>query len=166
MPSTKKRKAEEKRSRQSDVMSHLENMDKMLGNFSRNDLDCQSGERKTEGGLESNGLQTANPTIEDFRFLNNTNSRENSKITIETTRMIKNEITTQGTRKLDEIREVLNTQILRVIHSAIAEKGLSSIPNVLGVQKLELNTTRDHQSGRLDRSPEDHSIHMDHRSVD
>ena len=164
MPSTKKQKAKKKRSRQSDVMPDLENMDEMLGNYSRNDLDCQSGEREIEGGLESNGLQTANPTSEDFRFLINSNSRENSKITIETARMIHNEITTQVTRKLDDCREDLNALILEVINSAIAEKGLSSIQNELGVQKSGLNTTRDHQSSRLDRSPEDHSSHMDRRS--
>ena len=78
--------------------------------------------------------------------------------------MINNEITTQVTRKVDETREDLNALILDVINSAIAEKGHSSIQNVLGVQKSGLNTTRDHQSSRLDRSPEDHSSHLDHRS--
>ena len=33
MPSTKKQKAREKRSRQSDVMSDIENLDVMLGNY-------------------------------------------------------------------------------------------------------------------------------------
>ena len=65
MPSTRKQKAKEKRSRQSDVMSDLENVDIMLGNYSRKELDSQLGERETELDLESNGLQTANPTSED-----------------------------------------------------------------------------------------------------
>ena len=86
----------------------------MLGNYSRNELDSQLGERETELDLESNGLQTANPNSEDFRSLINTNSRENSEITIETARLINNEITSQVTRKLDEIRSDLNTQILEV----------------------------------------------------
>ena len=115
-------------------MSDLENVDIMLRNYSRNELDSQLGERETELELESNGLQTPNPTSEDFRSLINTNSRENSEITIETARLIKNEITSQVTRKLDEIRSDLNTQIWEVINSAIAEKVLLSIQNVLGVQ--------------------------------
>ena len=78
--------------------------------------------------------------------------------------MINNEITSQVTRKLDEIRGNLNTQVLEVTSSAIAENVLPSIRNVLGVQSTGSNTTRDHQSGRLDRSPEDHCSHMDHRS--
>ena len=100
MPSTRKPKAKEKRSRQSDAMSDLDNMEIMLRNYSRNDLDCQSGEREAEGDLESNGLQTANATSEDFRCLVNTISRENSEITrLQTARMINNEITTQVTLK-------------------------------------------------------------------
>ena len=55
MPSTRKQKATKKRSRQLDVMSDLENTGIILGNYSRNELDCQSGERETGGDLESNG---------------------------------------------------------------------------------------------------------------
>ena len=123
MPSTRKQKAKEKRCRQSDVMSDLENMDIMLGNHSRNDLDSQ---KETDGDLESNGLQTVNPTSEDFRSLINTNSRKNSEITMETARMINNEITTEVTRKLDEIREDLNSQILEFINRDFASNGLQA----------------------------------------
>ena len=163
MPSTRKQKAREKRSRQSDVMSDLENVD-MLGSYSRNELDCQLGEREAELDLESNGPQTANPISEDFRSLINTNSRENSGITIETARLINNEITSQMTRKLDEIRSDLNSQILEGINSAITEKVLPSIQNVLGVQNPESDAIRDSQSGRLNRSPEDRFGHMDRQS--
>ena len=48
MPSTRKQKAKEKRSRQSDEMSDLENVDIMLGKHSRNEVDSQLGERETE----------------------------------------------------------------------------------------------------------------------
>ena len=78
--------------------------------------------------------------------------------------MINNEITTQVTRKLHEIRKDLNTQILEVISSAIAEKVLPSIQNVLGVQNSGLNANRDHQCSGLDRCPEDHFGHMDNLS--
>ena len=37
MPSTRKQKAKEKRSRQSDVMSDIENLDVMLGNYVNSD---------------------------------------------------------------------------------------------------------------------------------
>ena len=57
MPSTRKQKAREKRPRQSDVMSDIENLDVMLGNYQRennefrsenneNTLDQRSNERE------------------------------------------------------------------------------------------------------------------------
>ena len=92
MPSTRKQKVTEKRSRQSYVMSDLENMDVMLGNYSRNDLDSK---REAEGDSESNGLQTVNAASDDYRSLINTNKRTKSGITIETARMINNAVTTQ-----------------------------------------------------------------------
>ena len=164
MPSTRKQIAKEKRSRQSDVMSDLENLDIMLGNYSRNELDSQLGEREIELDLESNDLQAATPISEDFRSLINTNSRKNSEFTIETARLINNEITSQVTRKLDETGSDLNAQILEVVNSAITEKVLLSIQNVLGVQNSESDAIRDPQSCRLNRSPEDHFGHMDHQS--
>ena len=164
MPSTRKQKAKEKRLRQSDVMSDLENVDMMLGNYSRNELYSQLGERETELDLGSDGPQAANPISEDFRSLINKNSRENSEITIETARLINNEITSQVTRKLDEIRSDLNSQILEVINSANTEKVFPSIQNVLGVQNPESDAIRDSQSGGLNRSPEDRFGHMDHQS--
>ena len=68
------------------------------------------------------------------------------------------------TRKPDEIRSDLNAQILEVINSAITEKVLPSIQNVLGVQNSETNANRDQQSGRLNRSAEDHFSHVEHQS--
>ena len=75
-----------------------------------------------------------------------------------------NEITSQVTRKLDEMRSDLKTQILEVINSAITKKVLPRIQNVLGVQNSESDAIRDPQSGRLNMSPEDHFGHMDHQS--
>ena len=100
-------------------MSDLENVDITLGDNHRDELDSQLEEGETERDLESNGLQTANPISENFRSLINTNSREISEVTIETTRLIDNEITSQVTRKLDEIRSDLNMQILEVINSVL-----------------------------------------------
>ena len=146
MPSTRKQKAKEKRFNRSDVMSDLENknMGIMLGNYSENEVDCQSGERGNEGDFGSNGLQPSNPIGEDFRSLIKTNSRGNSEITIETARMINKYITTQVTRKLDEIRDDFKNQIVEVINTintAITEKVLPSIQNVFEVQNLGLNAT-------------------------
>ena len=60
MPSTRKQKAREKRSRQSDVMSDIENLDVMLGNYQDDeqfregdiDLGSEGRQRNTVAGRE------------------------------------------------------------------------------------------------------------------
>ena len=76
--------------------------------------------------------QNSNVIGEDFRSLLNTNSRENSEITVETTRMISEEIFNQMSRKLNEIRKGLNSQIHEAINSVMTETVLPSIQNTLG----------------------------------
>ena len=53
----RKQMAKEKRSRQSDVMSDLENNDIMLGSFCRKEINSQLAEKESEGHFESNTLQ-------------------------------------------------------------------------------------------------------------
>ena len=59
---------------------------------------------------------------EDFSSLLNTISGENSEMTIETTRMISEEISNQMTRKINEIWSSLISQIHVAITTVIAEK--------------------------------------------
>ena len=93
MPSTRKQKAKERRSRQLDIMSDVENVDVMLGNYSTiNHQDDDRSETEINLDSESSRPQRAsNVTGEDFMSLL-TNSRENSDITIETNRLINEEI--------------------------------------------------------------------------
>ena len=94
MLSARKQKANEKRPRQSDVMSELGNMDVMLGSYSRGELDDHQNEDEMEVDTESNRLQRYTiPIIEDFISLLNSNSRENSDITAVTIRIINEQIT-------------------------------------------------------------------------
>ena len=82
--------------------------------------------------------QNSNIIGEDFRLLLNTNSRENSEITIETTRMISEQISNQMSRKLNEIKTSLNFQIQDTFSNAITEKIVPSIQNTLGYRGEEI----------------------------
>ena len=76
-----------------DMMSGVENVDIMLGIFSRDDERNNENEKEVNSDLWSSRPQrSSNLVREDFRSLLNTNSRENSEITIETTTMIIKEI--------------------------------------------------------------------------
>ena len=112
MPSTRKQRAKERRSRQLDMLSDVENVDIMLGSYSRNDEENNISENEVNlDSGSSRPQQSSNVLGEDFRSLPNTNSRENSEIMIESTRLITEEISNQMSRKLIEIKTSLNSQI-------------------------------------------------------
>ena len=92
MPFTRKQKAKERRSKQLDIMSDVENVDVMLGSYSRNNEENDLSENDINLDSESSRPQrNSNVSGEDFRSLL-TNSRENSEATIETTRLFNGEI--------------------------------------------------------------------------
>ena len=134
MPSTRKQKAKERRSRQLDIMSDVENVDVMLGSYSGKIEGNDHSENELNLDLESGRLRrNSNVTGEDFRSLL-TNSRENSEITIETTRLINDEISSQLSRKLNEIKTSLISQIQNAVSAAITNTVLPSIQNTLNMQ--------------------------------
>ena len=164
MPSTRKQKAKERRFRQLDMMSDVENVDIMLGSYSRDDEENDISENGVN--LDFNRPQQSSNIIgEDFRSLLNTNSRENSEITIETTRMINEEISNQMSRKLNEIKISLNIQMQDAISNAITEKILPSIQNMLEMQGRVNHTMVDRRStGQHDSSKASNFTTGDRRS--
>ena len=54
MPSTRRQKAKEKRSKPSDMMSHLENMDVMLVNYPEENYEVPGGNDENEIDSRSN----------------------------------------------------------------------------------------------------------------
>ena len=105
------------------MVSDVENVDIMLGSYSREGEDNIASEN--EANLDSGSSrpqQSSNTLGEDFRSLLNANSRENSEVTIETTRLINEEISNQMSRKLNEIKDSLNIQIQDAISIAITEQ--------------------------------------------
>ena len=93
MPSTRKQRAKERRSRQAVLMSDVENLDVKIGSYSRNEAESISEDRIIEGDLGSDRRRKdVNEKIEDFRSLLNSNSRENSEISLETVRLVNSEI--------------------------------------------------------------------------
>ena len=154
MPSTRKQKAKERRSRQLDMLSDVENVDIMIGSYSREDEENNVSENEVNlDSGSSRPQQSSNVIGEDFRSLLNTNSRENSEMTIETSRLISEEISNQMSRKLNEIKTALNSQIKDAITAAITSKMLRSIQNTLEMQGRPNFTMVDRESKGLHPSP-------------
>ena len=154
MPSTRKQKAKERRSRQFDMLSDVENVDIMLRSYSRDDEENLAS--KNEVNLDSGSSrpqQNSNVIGEVFRSLLNTNSRENSETTIETTRMISEDISNQMSRKLNEIINSLKSQIQEAINNVMTERVLPSIQNTLGTHGNVNYTTMGQASVGPHRSP-------------
>ena len=154
MPSTRKQKAREKRSRQSDVMSHLENIIVMLGKYPEYQSDVDLNEN-VEVDSRSNGTRTDMVgNCEDFRTLLTSEERNRCETTMETNRLIAEEISYQMNRKMDELKRNLDTQITESINSAIHDFILPSIQNSLSGQNSGLGTNVDSRSSRLSRNTE------------
>ena len=96
MPSTRKQRAKERRSRQVDLMSYAENLDIMLVSYSRNELESNSIDRNDDIYHGSDRTrQDVAQNSEDFRSLLNTNSGENSESTGGTMRLVNSEVSKQ-----------------------------------------------------------------------
>ena len=149
MLSTRKQKAREKRSRQSDVMSDIENLDVMLGNYQRENNELRSENNENTLDQRSNEREGHDRNVEDYQTFLNNNPSENSCLTIETSRAISSEISSQMSRKLQEMQNSLNSQILDVINTAIDTRVLPSIKNAVKGQNSAKNTNLDLRSDGL-----------------
>ena len=127
-------------------MSGVENLDVMLGSYSRNQLEVNSDDRNDEVDLGSDRTrQDVVQNSEDFRSLSNSNSRENSESTIETVRLVNSEVS----RKMEELKRDLNSQIAETINSLINERNLPNIQNTMTNQNSVFREEMDQRSGRL-----------------
>ena len=100
-------------------MSDIENLDVMLGNYTNSEIREQEAVDQIEIDPESRRRQQDLDQNEgNYRSLLNTNLSENSEITVETSRMINSEISSQMSRKMEEMKSDLNSHILDVINSA------------------------------------------------
>ena len=125
MPLTRKQRAKEIRSRQADRMSGVENLDVILGSYSRSEL-----EKKVDFG-SNRSRQNVVQNSEDFRSLLNSDCSGNIETTLETIMLVNSDVS----RRIDELKRDLNSKIKESINSAIIVKILPSNQNTLGSQE-------------------------------
>ena len=166
MLSSRKQKANEVRWRQSDLMSDFENLNMMLGSYQRDDCEIQIGNDESEIDPRSIGREeSSNQNENDYRSYLNANPSENSCLTVETSRAISSEISTQMSRKFEEMQSSLNSLILDVINTAIETRVLPSIKNAVSRQNSAKNANLDLRSGGLHHSDAaQENSHLDLRS--
>ena len=79
-------------------------------------------------------------------------------MTIDTARVINNEIFSQVSKKKDKMKAELKSQLLIAINSTITEQILPSIQNTPGMQSGGYNTVVDQRSSGIQKSPELRSV--------
>ena len=109
------------------MMSDIENLDVMLGSYQRDNRESQNGNNVHERSDRREGF---NQNENDYRSYMNTNLSEKN-LTVETSRAINSEISSQMSEKFEEIQTNLNSQILDVNNAAIETKVLPSIKNAV-----------------------------------
>ena len=90
--------------------------------------------------------ERSNQNERDYWSYLNTNLSENSCLTVETSKAISSEISSQMSRKFEEMLSCLNSQILDVMNTAIETKVLPSIKNAVERQNSARNTNLDLRS--------------------
>ena len=155
MPSTRKQRANEKCSRHSDLMSEIGYLDVMLENLTEKSPENGHKNERSEIDTASAGLQeNTNTLADDFKSLLNGSSRRNSVSAVETVRIINEELITQISRKLDEIKRGRDSRILISINTAITEKVIPGMQESIDTLENRLTAKLDLQSGGLDRNTE------------
>ena len=99
---------------------------------------------ETDSGLQRNTVTQS----EDFSALLNSNSRGNSKITVETVRAINEELMS---RQREDIRMEPNAQILATINSAITVKKIPDLHGSIGALENGITKMLDHKSSGLQK---------------
>ena len=126
----------------------------MLGTYPENCSD-RALKENNEMDSRSNGTRTDMArNCEDFRSLLNTENRIENEVTVDTSGFNSTETSQQVSRKLDEHKRDLNTQITESISSAIQETILPSSQNSLSGLNSGLGTNVDSRSSRLNRNTE------------
>ena len=124
----------------------------MLVSYSRYELESNSihGNDEIDHGSDRTRQDVAQNS-EDFRSLQNSNSREKSESTGETMRLVNSEVSKQ----MDELRKDLNSQIIDTINSVIGEKVFPDIRNIMTSQNPLFWDEVDHRYGRLNKTTEE-----------
>ena len=124
----------------------------MLGNYQRDNSETQN--ENDEGETASGSIrreEKSNQNENDYRSYLNTNLSENSCLAVKTSKAITSEISSQMSRKLEEMQSCLNFQILDVINTVIETRVFPCIKNVVESQNPARNVNLDLRSDRPHR---------------
>ena len=150
MPSTRRQKAKARKSREMDMMSDIDNLDVMLGNGSENPI-----ERELADAIEQSSVQRDYEGNEyqrnNYSFVQENEPMRHNEVrhSFET---FTNEFNLRLSQEMDSMMSVVHNQINRAISTAISERVIPEIQNI--VSSMSSSGNRDTEASLSPSSQE------------
>ena len=155
MPSTRRQKAKARKSREMDILSDMDNLDVMIGN--ENPL-----ERELAGVIDQSSvhgdMEIGSHSRNDFRDFIHENEPHGQNDIRQSFETFSNEFNLRLSQEMDSMMAMVHGQINRAISTAIAEKVIPEIQNIVssmsssGNRDTEASTSPSSQENRNDLS--------------
>ena len=140
MPSTRKQKAKARKSRELDVLSDYGNMDIMLGDGNSNsierELDSLINVPDRPQDFQSFPNRENSSQENEIRDIDNRNEPVREGRLIESINVLSGEMNARMSREMETMMELMHTQISRAINSAISERIIPELQNMVGTLPL------------------------------
>ena len=141
MPSTRKQKAKARKTRELDMLSDYGNMDIMLGDGNSNsierELDSLINVPDRPQDFQSFPKRDNSSQENEIRDIDIRNEPDREGRLIESINILSGEMNARMSREMETMMDLMHTQISRAINSAISERIIPEIQNMVG--NLPLN---------------------------
>ena len=139
MPFTRRQKAKARKSREMDMMSDIDNLDVMLGNGSENPIERELADAieqsSVQGDYEGNEYQRNN-----YSFIQENEPMGHNEVR-QSFETFTNELNLRLSQEMDSMMSMVHNQINRTISTAISERVIPEIQNI--VSSLSSSGNRD-----------------------
>ena len=151
MPSTRRQKAKTRKSREMDMMSDMDNLDVMLGNGSENPIERELTEAIEQSSVRSDSEANLYQR-DDYRNFSHENSEYRQNDVRQSFETFSNEFNLRLSQEMDSMMAMVHSQINRAISTAISEKVLPEIQNI--VSSMSSSGNRDTEASMSPSSQE------------
>ena len=151
MPSTRRQKAKARKSRELDMMSDINNLDIMLGNPGENPIERELADAieqsSVQGDYEANEYQRNN-----YSFVQENEPLRHNEVR-QSFETFTNEFNLRLSQEMDSMMSMVHNQINRAISTAISERVMPEIQNI--VSSMSSSGNRDTEASMSPNSQED-----------
>ena len=130
MPSTRRQKAKARKSRELDMMSDIDNLDIMLGNTGENPIERELADAIEQSSVQGDTEDNEYHRVDYINFIQENESiRQNDvRQSFET---FSNEFNLRLSQEMDSMMSMVHNQINRAISTAISERVIPEIQNIV-----------------------------------